>query len=238
MPVYDPYQEWLKIPGQRRPVAPHDLLGLAQGETDRQRILQAATERAKVVRKYVLSPDAVVAEQANRILGEIAAAAVALLPRKAGQPSVPVPPRQTAAVRAAPMEDPVPLNDEMLLAMVLGDSAPDLLHPEARPRSAARAGPVPEVARQRRPGGSERKKTGDRISLSRAFGALLMPVFSLDRALQRIAGAQRGLLLNAMRVLLAGSLVCLLILAGGLMWSSRSTSDSTAVPPAAERSRP
>lgn len=41
--TFDPYQEWLGIPPHRRPPTHYDLLGLSEGETDTERIRDAAS---------------------------------------------------------------------------------------------------------------------------------------------------------------------------------------------------
>jgi len=81
---FDPYHEWLNIPESRRPPTPHDLLGLKPGETDRQRIREAAKDRYDRIRQYTLGPDV---EHANRILNELGDAVAALLTSKGGDAS-------------------------------------------------------------------------------------------------------------------------------------------------------
>jgi hypothetical protein len=73
---FDPYREWLNVPESRRPPTPHDLLGLAPGETDPERIRRAAVERYEYVRAYTLGPHR---DEANRVLVELAHAMRSLL---------------------------------------------------------------------------------------------------------------------------------------------------------------
>ena len=75
MADFDPYWQWLKIPPDRRPPSPHDLLGLPPGEADEANVRQAAAKRYKHVRSYVLGHHAA---DANRILNQLAQAVVAL----------------------------------------------------------------------------------------------------------------------------------------------------------------
>ncbi len=79
---FDPYREWLKIPADRRPPGPHDLLGLRPGETDRERIQEAAKQRYDLVRRYRLGEHAA---EAQRLLNELGEATASLLaPKGAG----------------------------------------------------------------------------------------------------------------------------------------------------------
>ena len=64
--VFDPYQEWLKVPADRPSPSDRELLGVSPEETDPERIREAFTERYAHVRKYVLSH----CELASRILDE------------------------------------------------------------------------------------------------------------------------------------------------------------------------
>jgi hypothetical protein len=68
--AFDPYQEWLNLPGGG-PRTHYELLGLAAFEEDPLRIQQAAMERTALVRRYQLGPHA---GDAIRLLGELAAA--------------------------------------------------------------------------------------------------------------------------------------------------------------------
>jgi hypothetical protein len=76
---FDPYREWLKIPADRRPPGPHDLLGLRPGETDPERIQQAARRRYDLVRRYRLGEHAA---EAQRLLNELGEATASLLAPK------------------------------------------------------------------------------------------------------------------------------------------------------------
>ncbi|NQT15867.1 MAG: hypothetical protein HQ582_24135, partial [Planctomycetes bacterium] len=69
---FDPYQEWLGIPPHRRPPTHYDLLGLSEGETDTERIRDAASQRYDHVKKYTLTGPLSV--HANRILEELSRA--------------------------------------------------------------------------------------------------------------------------------------------------------------------
>lgn len=104
--AFDPYQEWLSIPPDRRPLTPCALLGLPEGETDPRRVHQSAAERYEHVRKYVLGPHGDVAQ---RILTEISRAAIDLQqgPAAPAAPPSPSPPaasgnhRESVAVLTA-----------------------------------------------------------------------------------------------------------------------------------------
>ncbi len=74
--AFDPYEEWLQIPDNRRPPGPFDLLGLSPGETDERRIRDATAARYERVRQFALGPRR---NEANRILSELAQAMAALL---------------------------------------------------------------------------------------------------------------------------------------------------------------
>jgi len=87
---FDPYEQWLKIPADHRPPGPHHLVGVNEQETDETAIYQAAMTRYELVRRYVLAPNAEVAEQAQRILGEIAQAMTSLLRKRTSQAPPPV----------------------------------------------------------------------------------------------------------------------------------------------------
>lgn len=69
--TFDPYQQWLQIPHDRRPPTYYDLLGLPAGENDPDCIRRAASERYDLVRRYVLSPQGA---DAQRILAELSQA--------------------------------------------------------------------------------------------------------------------------------------------------------------------
>lgn len=79
---FDPYQQWLQIPSRRRPPTYYDLLGLAEDESDTQRIDEAGAQRYEHVRKYVLGP---YGQQANRILAELSKAVTCLTDPKRRQ---------------------------------------------------------------------------------------------------------------------------------------------------------
>ena len=68
---FDPYQEWLGIPPDRRPPTHYGLLGLPVGESDQDRIRQAVRERYAHVRKYTLGSHGT---DADRLLGELSQA--------------------------------------------------------------------------------------------------------------------------------------------------------------------
>ena len=73
--AFDPYEAWLGIPASKRPPTPWDLLGLDEGETDPDRIGQAAAARYEEIRSLALGPQG---EHAQRLLDEISEALVFL----------------------------------------------------------------------------------------------------------------------------------------------------------------
>jgi hypothetical protein len=78
--AFDPYWEWLGIAPDRRPPTYYDLLGLARGETDTEKIRPALEEdylaRYRRVRAY--AAHARHGADANRLLDELAAARLCL----------------------------------------------------------------------------------------------------------------------------------------------------------------
>jgi len=73
--AFDPYQAWLGIPPSRRPPSPYEILGVAEGETEYERIREATAERYDQVRTLVLGPQR---EHALRLLDDISQAFVSL----------------------------------------------------------------------------------------------------------------------------------------------------------------
>lgn len=73
--AFDPYQAWLGIPPSGRPPSPHQILGLAEGETEYERIREATAERYDQVRNLALGPQR---EHALRLLDDISRAFVSL----------------------------------------------------------------------------------------------------------------------------------------------------------------
>ncbi|NQT15869.1 MAG: hypothetical protein HQ582_24145 [Planctomycetes bacterium] len=71
---FDPYGQWLNVPPDRRPPTYYDLLGLSAGETDEQRVHEAAQDRYDHVRKYTLGPASPQREQAFHVLVELSEA--------------------------------------------------------------------------------------------------------------------------------------------------------------------
>lgn len=71
---FDPYGQWLNVPPDRRPPTYYDLLGLPAGETDEQRVHEAAQDRYDHVRKYTLGPASAQREQAFHVLVELSEA--------------------------------------------------------------------------------------------------------------------------------------------------------------------
>ena len=69
--VFDPYEQWLKIPPDRRPPSYYDLVGVPDDETDDRRIDDAATERMQRVRTRALGAEG---EHVTRILNELSQA--------------------------------------------------------------------------------------------------------------------------------------------------------------------
>lgn len=96
---FDPYRQWLQIPADRLPPSPWALLGLAEGETDLDRIHRSAAERYEHVRKYILGPQG---DQAQRLLTELSRAVTQLTQRQepAIAPQMPVP-RASSPARGA-----------------------------------------------------------------------------------------------------------------------------------------
>jgi hypothetical protein len=86
---FDPYQQWLGIPEDRRPPTPHDLLGVPEDENDEQAIYLAGMARYDQIRTYAASPDRAVAEHAQNLLGEIALALSGLMREAAGPEAAP-----------------------------------------------------------------------------------------------------------------------------------------------------
>lgn len=74
-PSFDPYSEWLHVPDAKRPPNTYELLGLAPGEKNADRIQVAYEERYERVRKYQNGP---YAELAQRILSELTCASESL----------------------------------------------------------------------------------------------------------------------------------------------------------------
>lgn len=70
-PSFDPYDEWLQIPDSLRPPGDHELLGLAAGEPDADRIQAAYQKRYEFVRRY---QNGRYSEAAQRILHELSCA--------------------------------------------------------------------------------------------------------------------------------------------------------------------
>jgi curved DNA-binding protein CbpA len=78
--AFDPYWEWLGIAPDRRPPTYYDLLGLAPGQTDTEKLRHALEEdylvRYRRVRAYAAHPRH--GQDANRLLDELAAARLCL----------------------------------------------------------------------------------------------------------------------------------------------------------------
>lgn len=68
---FDPYLEWLQVPAGQHPPTRYQLLGLADFESDPERIRRAALDRMASVRRYQMGQRAALALQ---IQGELAAA--------------------------------------------------------------------------------------------------------------------------------------------------------------------
>src|SRR5262249_39047173 len=73
---FDPYESWLGIPSERRPLTFYDLLGLATMEADPSRIELAASERMELVRQYEIGPHS---DLSRDILTELAYARLVLM---------------------------------------------------------------------------------------------------------------------------------------------------------------
>jgi hypothetical protein len=74
--MFDPYRKWLGIPEESRPPTHYQLLGIAPGEQDPEVIDAAAQRQSAFVRTFQEGEHA---EEATRILGEIAEACAVLL---------------------------------------------------------------------------------------------------------------------------------------------------------------
>ncbi len=74
--MFDPYRKWLGIPEGSRPPTHYQLLGLVPGEQDRDVIEAAAVRQSAYVRNFQTGK---YAEEATRILNEIAEARLVLL---------------------------------------------------------------------------------------------------------------------------------------------------------------
>lgn len=74
--VFDPYRRWLGIPAEQRPPTYYQILGVAPDEQDAEIIEEAAMRQTAHVRTYQAGPHA---EEAKKLLGEIAMARATLL---------------------------------------------------------------------------------------------------------------------------------------------------------------
>jgi len=74
--MFDPYDDWLSIPKDQRPISVYAMLGITPKETDRAVIEKAASIQAELVSQYLSGPHAAIAE---RILKEIETAKVVVL---------------------------------------------------------------------------------------------------------------------------------------------------------------
>ncbi|MCL6501221.1 MAG: hypothetical protein K6T86_00965 [Pirellulales bacterium] len=74
--MFDPYRKWLGIPEESRPPTHYQLLGIAPGEQDPEVIDAAAQRQSAFVRTFQEGEHA---EEATRILGEIAEACAVLI---------------------------------------------------------------------------------------------------------------------------------------------------------------
>lgn len=77
---FDPYLAWLGIPPTARPANHYQLLGLAEWETDRDRIAAAADQRMGEVRSYQTGPRG---KFTQKILNELSVAKLCLLDARA-----------------------------------------------------------------------------------------------------------------------------------------------------------
>jgi alpha-beta hydrolase superfamily lysophospholipase len=68
---FDPYWEWLQIPGDQRPPNHYELLGVSPFEADAQRLRAAYRERYALVRKYKIGTRE---EDAERLIDELSQA--------------------------------------------------------------------------------------------------------------------------------------------------------------------
>jgi hypothetical protein len=95
---FDPYSDWLQIPKSVRPPSDYELLGLAPGESNTERIQTAFHDRYEVVRKYQIGR---YSEAAHEILNELSGAFQTIncdIARETPQPqSVPPESAQVAA---------------------------------------------------------------------------------------------------------------------------------------------
>src|SRR5436190_6764742 len=75
-PQFDPYHKWLGIPKHQRPPTYYQLLGLSQGESDREVIEEAAVRQSTHLRAYQIGTHA---DLCTKLLNEIGRAQQVLL---------------------------------------------------------------------------------------------------------------------------------------------------------------
>jgi len=134
----DPYLEWLQIPVDHRPPNDYQLLGLAVGESDIERISAAYHERYVAVRRYQIGTYAEIAQQ---LLDELSAAfqavtSAATSPAGKMLPSrSPVEAGRDGGGDGPDVEDGVPLveNDPLVNASMSGAIDKPLDHAARRP---------------------------------------------------------------------------------------------------------
>lgn len=129
--MFDPYHKWLGIPEGERPPTHYQLLGVARDERDHDVINAASVRQSAYVRSFQLGAHA---DDATRVLNELAAATVCLLdPKKRAAYDATLRPRSDS--RSRPPQDAVPLPRPTAVPAV-GQTAPPL-----EPHAAA--GPAP-----------------------------------------------------------------------------------------------
>jgi len=110
--MFDPYRRWLSIPEDRRPPTHYQLLGVASDETELEVIEAAVLRQSAYVRNFQVGK---YADDAARILNEIAAAKICLLNPKARaaydaelrkQGRLDPPPHETPVAPLAPEQQP------------------------------------------------------------------------------------------------------------------------------------
>src|SRR5438552_2604544 len=74
--MFDPYEQWLGIPGDQRPITYYQLLGISPRENDPEAIEEAARRQAAKLRKHQEGPQA---QACARLLKEINQAKAVLL---------------------------------------------------------------------------------------------------------------------------------------------------------------
>ena len=211
--AFDPYQSWLEIPLSRRPPSNYDLVGVEEGETDLDRIREAAAARIEEIRKLTLGPQR---EHAFRLLDEISEALVSLLKGREADAAETKEPPILAELVTQPKRPVTPEAISPFAEDGRADTADtkgipppveSALRPE-RPPWPPQPGiePIADVPRH---GGRAPRPT-------RAL--VLAPVFLVDRLLRYVAGEGNDILHGFLRFM---AVVVVVVSALGLPWAIR-----------------